>query len=189
MVEAPREVGLRDHERWGKADDVVVGLLAEDAAFFEGFAEGAGGGVELDADPEAFAADFGDVRAAEIFEEVDRVVAEFGGAGGEVFVDDDAEGGAGDGAGERVAAEGAAMVAGVEDAEDLARGEDGGDGVEAAGERLANDDDVGRDVFVLVGEELAGAAEAGLNLVEHEEDVVLAADCGGLRRDSRRAAR
>ena len=72
------------------------------------------------------------------------------------------------------------MVAGVEDAEDLARAEHGGDGIEAAGERLADDQDVGRDLLVLVGEELAGAAKAGLDLVEHKENVVLAADGGDL---------
>ncbi len=73
------------------------------------------------------------------------------------------------------------MVAGGEDAEDLAGAEDGGDGVEAAGEGFADDADVGADAFVLEGEELAGAAEAGLDLVAHEEDVVFVADlpeCG-----------
>ena len=99
---------------------------------------------------------------------------------GEIFFDDDAERGAGHGAGQRIAAEGAAVVAGVEEAEDLARAEHGGDGIEAAGERLADDEHVGLDALVLVGEELAGAAEAGLDLVGDEQDAVLLADGGGV---------
>ena len=72
------------------------------------------------------------------------------------------------------------MVAGGEDANNFMRGKDGGDGIKAAGEGLADDEDVGGYVFMLVGEELAGSAEAGLDLVGHEEDVMLAADLGGL---------
>ncbi len=43
-----------------------MGFLAKDAAIFEGFAEGARGDVELDADPKAFAADVDDFLGAEI---------------------------------------------------------------------------------------------------------------------------
>ncbi len=60
LVEAPGEVVAADDEGRSEADDGVVGFLAEDAAVFEGFAEGACGDVELDADPEAFAADVDD---------------------------------------------------------------------------------------------------------------------------------
>ncbi len=72
------------------------------------------------------------------------------------------------------------MVAGGEDVEDLAGGEDGGDGVEAAGEGFADDADVGTDVVMLEGEELAGAAEAGLDFVAEQEDVVVVADLAEL---------
>jgi len=64
------------------------------------------------------------------------------------------------------------MIARREDTEHFARTEHGGDGIEAAGERLADYDDVRGDVLMHVGEELAGAAEAGLNLVDHEQRVV-----------------
>ena len=46
------------------------------------------------------------------------------------------------------------------------------DGVEAAGEGLADRDAVGADPLVLEGEELPGAAEARLDLVEDQEAVV-----------------
>jgi len=66
------------------------------------------------------------------------------------------------------------MVAGTEDVHHLVVGEHAGDRVEAARERLADDRDVRPDSLVLVGEELAGAAEAGLDLVADEQRVALA---------------
>ena len=110
--------------------------------------------------------------------------AEFGGALDHFLFNENAEGGAGNGAAERIAAEGAAVVAGLEDAENFARGENGGDRIEASGEGFADDENVGLDAFVHVGEELAGAAEAGLNFVSHEQDAILAAEFGGLAEES-----
>ena len=95
-------------------------LLAEDAAVAQGLADGASRAVELERKPKAATADGDKMRAAHATEAGEGEGAEFGRASGEVFVDKDAEGGAGDGAGERVAAEGAAVIAGLEDAEDLA---------------------------------------------------------------------
>src|SRR5216683_2799863 len=179
-IGGPEEIVLLDDEGRCEADDVVVRLLAEDALLHERFADGARRGVQLDGDPEAAATDFADVRADNLSEAVEEESAEFGGAFGEALFDEDLEGGAGDGAGHGVAAEGAAVVARAQDAEDLARGEDCGDGIETASEGFADDEDVGGDALVHVGEELAGAAEAGLDLVGHEEDAVLLADGCGL---------
>ena len=48
-------------------------------------------------------------------------------------------------------------------------------GVEAAAERLADQRDVGLDAFVLLGEQRAGAAEPGLDLVQYHQHVVVRA--------------
>ncbi len=92
-------------------------------------------------------------------------------------------------AGQRVAAEGAAVVAGLEDAQHLLVREHRRDGVEAARQRLADHGQVGLDAVVLLGQQLAGAAQAGLDLVGDEGDAVVGADAAHLARDSRRAAR
>ena len=176
LVDSPGEVVGRDHEGRGEADDGVVGLLAEEAAIFERFAEAAGGGIELDAKPEALATNLRDMRAADGLQTVERVGTELGGPGGEVLVDKHFERGTSNGAGERVASVGAAVVAGIEDTHDGAGGEHGRDGVHAPGECLADDADVGVDSVVLEGEEASGAAQAGLDLVTDKQDVVLAAD-------------
>ena len=52
------------------------------------------------------------------------------------------------------------MIAGMKHAEHIARAKHRGDGVEAARERLADDDHVGPHTVVLIREEPAGAAEA-----------------------------
>src|SRR5436190_3772439 len=50
---------------------------------------------------------------------------------------------------------------------------DAGQRIEAVGKRLAEHDDVRRDAEMLDREELAGAVEAHLNLVHHQQDAVL----------------
>ena len=94
----------------------------------------------------------------------------------ELLVDQHVEGGDRHRAGERVAAVGRAVDAGREDVHHLVPREERGDGVEAAGERLADGDAVGPDALVLEREQLAGAAEAGLDLVEDQQHAVLVAD-------------
>ena len=65
------------------------------------------------------------------------------------------------------------MIARLEDVHQRAVGEDARDRIEAARERLAERHHVGADAVVLVGEERAGAAETGLDLVGDEQRVVL----------------
>src|SRR6516225_2235698 len=66
-----------------------------------------------------------------------------------------------------IAAERAALVA-VLEAGDRFRREQGGER-NAAANALAERHDVGRDISVLIVEELAGAAKAGLDLVQDQE--------------------
>lgn len=95
--EGPVEFFARDDERRPDADDVIVGFLAEDSFVLEGFAIGASLAVEFDADPQAFAANFFDGRTAERAKPGEEVGSEFGGALHHVFLDEDAQGGSGNG--------------------------------------------------------------------------------------------
>ena len=72
FVGGPEELFAFDGEGWGEADDVVVRLLAEDAFAHEGFADGAGGGGELDCDPETPTTDFDDVRTVDLLETIEE---------------------------------------------------------------------------------------------------------------------
>ena len=83
-------------------------------------------------------------------------------------------------AGERVAAEGRAVLAGLQDAEHLVVRKHGRHRIEAAGQRLAEQRHVGLDALVLLGEQLAGAAEPGLDLVEDQHHVVRGAELAHL---------
>ena len=71
--------------------------------------------------------------------------------------------------GQRLAAEGRGVVAGLEGGGHLGPGPAGADR-HAVAQRLGHRDDVGHDAEVLEAEPAAGAAEAGLHLVDHEQD-------------------
>ena len=58
-------------------------------------------------------------------------------------------------------------------------------GRDPAGQCLGARQDVGHDSGVLIGKPLAGAAHAGLNLVEHQEHFALVAQPPQARRGSR----
>ena len=58
---------------------------------------------------------------------------------------------------------------------------------EAAADRLGNRHDVRRDPGALIGEQLAGAPDAGLNLIEHQQQPVLIAQSAQLFQDLRRS--
>ena len=87
--------------------------------------------------------------------------------------------------GDRVAAEGGAVVAGLEQVGRLAGGDAGTDR-EAARQALGDGDDVGHAVHrgcnggALVGVPGAGAADAGLDLVEPQQRAVLGGDLPGV---------
>ena len=130
--------------------------------------------LEFDADQQALAADPAMCGSAGCGRSIGG--AQFGGALGQSLFHDDRQGLARDGAGEGAAAKGGAVVAGPEDAEDLARGQDGGDGVHAAGEGFAQGDHVRADTLVLAGQELARAAQARLDFIGNHQHVVPAAE-------------
>ncbi len=92
---------------------------------------------------------------------------------------EDTQGGPRDSAAERVAAVRAAVAARIEDIHHVAAADDGRDRVEAAGQRLAQDVEVRRDVLVLAGEPSTRASEPRLNLVRHEQHLAIAAEPGG----------
>ena len=82
---------------------------------------------------------------------------------------------AADRAGQRVAAERAAVLTRAQHAEHVAAADHGADRHDPAAERLAEHHQVGLRALVLPGERLAGAPEAGLDLVQHEQHVALGA--------------
>ena len=92
------------------------------------------------------------------------------------FLDKHAQCGSRDRAGERIAAEGRAVLAGLERAEHRRVGKHGRDRIEAAGQCLAEQRHVGLDAVVLLRQQLAGAAEPGLDLVEDQHHVMRGAD-------------
>ena len=86
------------------------------------------------------------------------------------FLGDGPERGSRDGAGERIAAERASVLAGLQYAHDRPAAKDCGHGIEAAAERLAEQRHVGLDAFVFFSQELAGAAQPRLDFVEDQDD-------------------
>ncbi len=177
------EVVCGDGEGGGDAEDVFAGGVDDESGGECGLDDGAGvGGVEFDAQEEASAADLLDF--AGIFERgecFDDAFAFLGGLGGEVFLFEDVEDGGGDGGADRVAAEGAAVGAGLEERGEAGFGEHAGDG-DAAAERFAEGHDVGDDppavavVVELVSEVGAGTSAAGPDFIEDEGEVVLIAE-------------
>ena len=91
----------------------------------------------------------------------------------------------GDGAGERIAAEGGAVRAGRH-AGGGARGRQARADREAAAQALGQRHDVGRHPGPFVGEQPAGPAHAALHLVEDQQQVVLVAELPQLLEEARR---
>ena len=108
---------------------------------------------------------------------------------GELFVHEDVQGFEADGCGQRIAAEGAAVIARLKDRHHFAPGEKQGHGQDPAAQRLAEDEAVRPDPFVLRGQQAAGTAEARLYLVRDQQHVVPAAQLCRAPPGSRPAAR
>src|SRR5271154_5206097 len=90
-LKRPVDLSTRDDQRRGNADHVVVGLFAENAQFLQRLAVRPGRNVQLDADPEAFAADFAQARTAESLQLAEEVTAQLSGAPDQVLFDHDAQ--------------------------------------------------------------------------------------------------
>jgi len=149
-----------------------MGFLAEDPLPGERLAEAAGAprlGLELDADPESAPAHLLDVRRVDRAQPLEGVGAELRRVLDHPLVDQDLQRLTRHGRAQRVAAECGAMVAGMEDAHHRVVGEHARDRIEAAREGLADDHRVRTDPRVLVGEQLSGAPEPGLDLVDHQQ--------------------
>ena len=90
----------------------------------------------------------------------------------QVLVVNDMEGLEGDRGSKRIAAEGRAVRSGSEDVHDLAARDEGRDRQHTAAERLAQHQAVRPGTLMLEREPGAGAAEAGLDLVEDQEHAI-----------------
>lgn len=180
---------LVDDQRGAEADAGFAAAKDEEAALegqFDYFvAHGACGGAgllvfyDLDADHEAAASD---VAYGGVFGDPGAEAGEHGFAyGGGIlhgFALDDVQRGEGGGDADGVAAEGAGVGA-RNPVHDLGAGHADAEG-HAGGDAFGDADDVGLDAGVLDGPPLAGAADAGLDLVGDEEDSVLVADAADL---------
>ena len=155
----------------------------------EGGAGEEGGFVEFEADEEAEAADGVDEGVVPGGDGGWDFLAEGGGVLAELGGLDFAEDGEGDGAGEGGAAVGGAVGAGAEEVAEVGGVGVGGDGAladpggadgEAAAEAFGPADGVGGDFGGLgfPAAPMAEAAEAGLDFVEEEEDIVFLTKLG-----------
>ena len=146
---------------------------------------GVGVCYEFDGKHGAAAADFADDvefvdEGAELFA---GDVFDAGGAGVEVPLFHGFDGGKCCGAGDGVAAVGAAEAAGLDLVEEFGAAGDGGEG-HTAGDALGGGDEVGFDAFVVGGEPAAGAAEACLDFVRDEDDALFAGPGDQLRQEA-----
>ena len=159
----------------GEQADLVLGGQAEDAALQALCDDLPGGLGGLDAHHQAQAGNALD--AGGICQGGEDIAGAAADGAQEIVVQtlDDAQG---TGAGHGVAAVGGAVVTGLQHILDLLAQERGTDG-QAAAETLGGGDDVGGDAEELVGVELAGAAVAGLDLIDHQGDVIVSAELGG----------
>src|SRR5258706_6933681 len=178
-IDRPIDLLAIDDERRCEARDRAVRVLAQNAVLEERFDELARGrklGRDLHPDQQTLAADFRDRRTLDRLQALEQVLAHLRGALGQLLVDEEIERRESHRRGERVAAERAAVVAGLEYAQHFLARAERRDRDQPAAQRLAEDDAVGLHAFVVAGEDLAGAAEVRLHFVGDEENVVRAAD-------------
>ena len=184
------DLGLGDHQRGSEPDGVAVGVLGQHLLDHEPVADllrRAEVGVHVDAQPQAGLADRGGPpgvqqrlqAGAEPLAEDARAFLHL--AGGQQL-----DHGRADGAGQRVAAERRPVLAGLEQAEDLAVRDHGRQRHDAAAERLAEHVDVGLDALAVAGERRAGAAQARLDLVGDHQHAAARGDLTHLRQETLR---
>ena len=179
-VEARDRLGdflLADDERRQQPHDVVAGGDGDHLLGAQRVDQLAGRHHGAQADQQSFAAHLGDHRRIAILDLREPLLEQqrdplhaFEKAGRQHHV----EHGVGDAHRQRIAAEGRAVRAGGHALGRLGRRQAGADR-ETAAERLGQRHDVGRDAGALVGEQVAGAAHAGLHLVEDQQQAVLVA--------------
>ena len=118
-LEGPINLLPLDDQRRRNPNHTIMGFFAQDPFFLQRFAVGAGRTVELNSDPQPLAADFLKIGAAELLQQLEKVSAQLGGAFDQLFLHQHPQRGACHGAAQGIAAEGAAVVSGVEDAHDF----------------------------------------------------------------------
>src|SRR5208337_1669397 len=175
-LKGPVKFFAGNDQRRRNPDYAVVRFFAEEAFFFQRLAVRPRRAVQFDANPEAATAHLFQIGAAQGAQFLQEVAAQFLRALGQFFFDQDVERCPRHGAGQRIASESAAVVTGMEHAQNLLGREHCRDRIKAAGKRFADDDGVRPDAFMHVGEQLAGAAEARLDLVGNQEHAILLAD-------------
>jgi hypothetical protein len=145
--------------------------------------------VDIHAHPESAAAHIAHERPRlrlDVPQAGDQVLPHRGAARHQVLVFDHKQGLQRHCRGQRVAAEGGAVAAGAEDVHDPRIGQERADGQQAAAQRLAEDQCVRPDAFMLEGKHAPGAAQPRLHLVDHQQDVVAGAPVTQLREEARR---
>ena len=167
---------IGENQRRRKAQHIAGGRAGDKAALEQPAHERACREIlrQLDADEHAHAADLEDLVALDGLERVHQIRALFLGDGAVVVLDHEAHRAQRYGAGERVAAEGGAVVALGNLAGDLLAGQNRADR-EAAAEALGAGHDVGNHVVELIAVQRARAADAGLHLVEDQQNAVFVA--------------
>ncbi|EGE56146.1 hypothetical protein RHECNPAF_7500118 [Rhizobium etli CNPAF512] len=158
---------------------MVVSVLGEKTALLQRMAIlacPAGFGLQLDGHHQAATAHIADDVRAHRLQAFEEIVAHRGGVFDHALFRQHLQRGARHGAGEWVAAEGRAVLAGFQHPQHLGIRKYRRYRIEAAGERLADQRHIGLDAFMFLGQQLAGAAEAGLDFVENEGDVVCRAE-------------
>ena len=174
----PDDQGRRaaEHVLAGRPHDQArIPARVDDAAHFI---------FEFHADQQPGAADVRDVPVGlgERLQAPGQFPAHFQGPVGQALVDHPGHDGVGHVAGHRVRPEGGPVHARLEDFRDVGLHHHGADG-QAAGQRLGQGHHVRLDPVMLVGEELARAAQAALDFVEDQGDIAFVAQPAQVRQE------
>jgi len=161
LFQAPLQIGLRDNQRRRQPDDAFVRLPCTARRAAQKPRERTRRAVQS-MPIHSPCAHLDDVRAVQLLHIIQRVLAERGRARRQVLIHNHAQRGARNGAGQRIAAEGAPWSPGPKTPAPRAELSTADTGLEAAGQRLTDDHNVRRDILVHAGEQLARAPQARL---------------------------
>ena len=134
--------------------------------------------VHVDTDPQAAAAHVtnqGRRQRLHGFQALQQMPAQCGAACHQVFILHHLQRFQPHGGGQRIAAKGGAVAAGREDVHQRAVGQKGADRQQATAQCLAQNQAIRPDAFVFKRKPAAGAAQAGLHLVDDQQQTLLRA--------------
>lgn len=181
-IQTLAELSLGDDQRRGEADDVTVSRLGQETFVLEEKAEipgctaRSGRLVNNNGVQQTLASDCLDDGRLERSKTLTEEVSKSLGIGNHILFLDELEGADGHGATKRVATIGGAVSAGLNNKHDFLAAHDSTDGVHAARDGLAQSYHVRFDASPLGAEHATSSANAGLDLVTDEQDVVLLAE-------------